>query len=179
MGNGASVLQLNEGFDVAWRRVGLALDRTGFTVEDRDRSKGVYFVRYVDMPKQESKGFFANLFSSSPKASGPVKYRIELEAANKRAPQCGAFLFCARQITWQRRAQQPERQRRQAWRLQQVQPRQRAWRPQREQQQPEQLQEREPERVLLFYRRQREQRPGWQPERETFSSRGSFVVGQD
>ena len=85
VGNGASVLQLNEGFDVAWRRVGLALDRTGFTVEDRDRSKGVYFVRYVDMPKQESKGFFANLFSSSPKASGPVKYRIEVTASADRA----------------------------------------------------------------------------------------------
>ena len=34
-------------FERAWRRVGLALDRTGFTVEDRDRSAGTYFVRYV------------------------------------------------------------------------------------------------------------------------------------
>jgi outer membrane protein assembly factor BamC len=25
----------------------VALDRTGFTVEDRDRSQGIYFVRYV------------------------------------------------------------------------------------------------------------------------------------
>ena len=41
-------LALNEQFDRAWRRVGLALDRVGFTVEDRDRSKGVYFVRYID-----------------------------------------------------------------------------------------------------------------------------------
>ena len=39
---------LNEQFDRAWRRVGLALDRVGFTVEDRDRSKGLYFVRYID-----------------------------------------------------------------------------------------------------------------------------------
>jgi outer membrane protein assembly factor BamC len=38
---------IDEGFDRAWRRVGLALDRTGFTVEDRDRSQGTYFVRYV------------------------------------------------------------------------------------------------------------------------------------
>ncbi|MGH8717631.1 MAG: outer membrane protein assembly factor BamC, partial [Burkholderiales bacterium] len=41
-------LSLDEGFDRAWRRVGLALDRVGFTVEDRDRSQGLYFVRYVD-----------------------------------------------------------------------------------------------------------------------------------
>ncbi|BAL25806.1 outer membrane protein assembly factor BamC [Azoarcus sp. KH32C] len=41
-------LTIDETFDRAWRRVGLALDRVGFTVEDRDRSKGLYFVRYVD-----------------------------------------------------------------------------------------------------------------------------------
>jgi outer membrane protein assembly factor BamC len=41
-------LEVREGFDRAWRRVGLALDRGGFTVEDRDRSKGIYFVRYID-----------------------------------------------------------------------------------------------------------------------------------
>ena len=41
-------LQFDEGFDRAWRRVGLALDRSGFTVEDRDRAAGLYFVRYVD-----------------------------------------------------------------------------------------------------------------------------------
>jgi outer membrane protein assembly factor BamC len=45
---GASVLEMDEGFDRAWRRVGLALDRVGFAVEDRDRSKGVYYVRYID-----------------------------------------------------------------------------------------------------------------------------------
>jgi outer membrane protein assembly factor BamC len=42
------VLEMDEGFDRAWRRVGLALDRVGFAVEDRDRSKGVYYVRYID-----------------------------------------------------------------------------------------------------------------------------------
>ncbi len=46
--NGSGTLELTETFDRAWRRVGLALDRVGFTVEDRDRSKGYYFVRYVD-----------------------------------------------------------------------------------------------------------------------------------
>lgn len=41
-------LTLQDSFDRAWRRVGLALDYIGFTVEDRDRSQGVYFVRYND-----------------------------------------------------------------------------------------------------------------------------------
>ena len=39
---------LGEGFDRAWRLTALALDRAGFTVEDRDRSQGVFFVRYID-----------------------------------------------------------------------------------------------------------------------------------
>lgn len=45
---GSIILDLDERYDRAWRRVGLALDRNGFTVEDRDRAKGVYFVRYAD-----------------------------------------------------------------------------------------------------------------------------------
>ena len=44
--DGANQLVVDDSFDRAWRRVGLALDRIGFTVVDRDRSKGVYFVRY-------------------------------------------------------------------------------------------------------------------------------------
>jgi outer membrane protein assembly factor BamC len=52
--DGAGTLEVQESFDRAWRRVGLALDRVGFTVEDRDRSKGLYFVRYVD-PETDGK----------------------------------------------------------------------------------------------------------------------------
>jgi len=47
-GDGRELLQIQEPFDRAWRRVGLALDRVGFTVEDRDRQKGLYYVRYAD-----------------------------------------------------------------------------------------------------------------------------------
>jgi len=47
-GDGSGNLVLPELFDRAWRRVGLALDRIGFVVEDRDRAGGVYFVRYAD-----------------------------------------------------------------------------------------------------------------------------------
>ena len=72
------VVQISEGFDRAWRRVGLALDRTGFTVEDRDRSAGVYYVRYVTPnPDKKEPGFFSKLFSSSSsKNEAPIKFRI-------------------------------------------------------------------------------------------------------
>ena len=78
----ATLLNIPDSFDVAWRRVGLALDRTGFTVEDRDRAQGVYFVRYVDTAVKEEKGFFSNLFSSSKPDTGPVKYRIAVRKAD-------------------------------------------------------------------------------------------------
>jgi outer membrane protein assembly factor BamC len=51
--DGALNLALNDQFDRAWRRVGLALDRIGFLVEDRDRSRGVFFVRYSDIEQDE------------------------------------------------------------------------------------------------------------------------------
>lgn len=64
----ATSLSLPEDFERAWRRVGLALDRTSFTVEDRDRSKGVYYVRYIDPDKpQKKKGFFRRMFSGKDK----------------------------------------------------------------------------------------------------------------
>ncbi len=75
--NGQPVVQIDDDFDRAWRRVGLSLDRTGFTVEDRDRSQGVYFVRYVEPnPDRQEPGFFGRLFGSSAKSNPPIKYRI-------------------------------------------------------------------------------------------------------
>ena len=77
-----SMLALNDQFDRAWRRVGLALDRVGFTVEDRDRSKGLYFVRYIDpdadLKTTEEKGWLSKLkfWSSSKPQPGKEQYRI-------------------------------------------------------------------------------------------------------
>jgi Uncharacterized lipoprotein len=74
------VVIVEEDFERAWRRVGLALDRTGFTVEDRDRSQGTYFVRYVTPnPDKKEPGFLGKLFSRE-KAQAPLKYRITLKA---------------------------------------------------------------------------------------------------
>lgn len=75
-------VETDEGFDRSWRRVGLALDRAGFTVEDRDRVQGVYFVRYV-ADQVEKKGFFSRLFSwgSSEADKEAQRYRIVVKAA--------------------------------------------------------------------------------------------------
>lgn len=82
----APSLQVDDGFDRAWRRVGLALDRTGFTVEDRDRAQGIYFVRYVDPAQagKEEPGFFSRLLGSA-KIEGPARYRVTVKADGDRS----------------------------------------------------------------------------------------------
>ena len=81
--DGASALQVQEGFDRAWRRVGLALDRVGFTVEDRDRTQGIYYVRYVDpeadAKKKADEGILSKLAfwrSDKPQVASGSQYRI-------------------------------------------------------------------------------------------------------
>ena len=86
---GVSALQLEEGFDRSWRRVGLALDRVGFTVEDRDRSQGLYYVRYVDpeadVKKKDDEGILSKLAfwrSNKPAVQAGSQYRIYVKAAD-------------------------------------------------------------------------------------------------
>ena len=89
-GSGAGALELTETFDRAWRRVGLALDRVGFTVEDRDRSKGYYFVRYVDpqidgqQSPDKDKGFLSKLAFWKSDTSGikAEQYRVVVKETN-------------------------------------------------------------------------------------------------
>jgi outer membrane protein assembly factor BamC len=80
--DGTELLQVYEAFDRAWRRVGLALDRVGFTVEDRDRQKGLYFVRYAD-PEAELKAkegsFISRWFGSDSKVKAE-QYRVQVAA---------------------------------------------------------------------------------------------------
>ncbi|MDQ0140173.1 outer membrane protein assembly factor BamC [Cupriavidus necator] len=80
--NGAPALQLPEPFDRAWRSVGLSLDRVNFTVEDRDRAQGLYYVRYVD-PRNtvDSRGFFSKLFTKPDDPKTAKKYRVSLKGA--------------------------------------------------------------------------------------------------
>jgi outer membrane protein assembly factor BamC len=69
--SGPARVVIDEQFDRAWRRVGLALDRGGFTVEDRDRAKGMYFVRYIDpefeQKQRDSQGLFSKLLGRDAK----------------------------------------------------------------------------------------------------------------
>ena len=79
--DGVNNLEMQEKFDRAWRRVGLALDRVGFTVEDRDRSKGLYFVRYVDPEvdgQKKDDGFLSKLkfWKGSAGADAQTQYRV-------------------------------------------------------------------------------------------------------
>ena len=84
-GGPSPTLQLDDGFDRAWRRVGIALDRSGFTVEDRDRGQGLYFVRYVDpaFAGREEPGLLSRLFSFGRKKNDDsvlAKYRVKVSS---------------------------------------------------------------------------------------------------
>ncbi|CAH2893022.1 MAG: Outer membrane beta-barrel assembly protein BamC [uncultured Paraburkholderia sp.] len=69
---GTSTLDLQESFDRAWLRVGLALDRTNFTVDNRDRAKGIYYVRYADsMQELKKEGLLGKLFYSGNSSKKP------------------------------------------------------------------------------------------------------------
>lgn len=77
-----SVLIISENFDRAWRRVGVALDSGGFAVDDRDRSAGDYYVRYVDSDtgiKREDPNFLSRLFGAKDPGKAPT-YRIHLDS---------------------------------------------------------------------------------------------------
>jgi outer membrane protein assembly factor BamC len=80
-GQPTPTLQIDDGFDRAWRRVGIALDRSGFTVEDRDRAQGLYFVRYVDPASagREEPSFFSRMFSRKKTDTAALaKYRVKV-----------------------------------------------------------------------------------------------------
>ncbi len=84
MVNNAPVVQFDDNFDRAWRRVGLSLDRTGFTVEDRDRSKGTYFVRYVEPVASSKPGFFGRIFGASSPEASAARYRVVVRSAENK-----------------------------------------------------------------------------------------------
>ena len=85
--NGDASLTVKDDFARAWRRTGLALDRVGFTVEDRDRSRGLYYVRYIDPIKdsnaKKEKGLLDkltfNIFSGDDEVQDKSTYLIRLQ----------------------------------------------------------------------------------------------------
>ena len=83
--NGQPVIVLQDNLDRAWRRTGVALDRSGFTVEDRDRAAGMYFVRYVATgTRSEPSGFLGRMFGSKKDTPSTLtKYQINLTASGE------------------------------------------------------------------------------------------------
>lgn len=93
-GGPAGVIEVDDDFDRAWRRVGLALDRSGFAVEDRDRAQGYYYVSYTDQkdaPTKQEPGLFSKLLSlgglgSDKKDTKPVaRYRVQVKGEGQRS----------------------------------------------------------------------------------------------
>jgi outer membrane protein assembly factor BamC len=95
---GESVV-VNDAFDRAWRRTGLALDRIGLLVTDRDRSQGIYYIRPAqsEMDKSdESGGFWSSLlfWRSQDNQAGKKKlelsggdYQVRVKAVNDTSSQ--------------------------------------------------------------------------------------------
>ena len=85
--SGGTTIEIDDPFDRAWRRVGMALDRGGFTVEDRDRTLGVYYVRYVD-PKnagKEDPGFWSRLMGDTTNPQVAIRYRIAVKGTGDKS----------------------------------------------------------------------------------------------
>jgi outer membrane protein assembly factor BamC len=76
-----SELNIAASYDRTWLAVGVALDRASFTVDDRDRTKGVYFIRYVDPNDHtsEEQGFWSQLFHGHTDKVAK-QYRINVRA---------------------------------------------------------------------------------------------------
>lgn len=72
---GGSIIVVNEPFDKTWRRVGLAIDRARLAVEDKDRIKGVYFLRSV---KAEG-GLLEKLKFWKDNADADKRYRVNVK----------------------------------------------------------------------------------------------------
>ena len=79
-------LEFAGSFDKAWREVGVGLDRSNFTVEDRDRSKGIYYVRFVNSKdlSPENRSFFSKMFSgkSDDEMKKAKRYRVVVKDAS-------------------------------------------------------------------------------------------------
>lgn len=76
---GVSNLKFTEDFDRAWRRVGIALGRGGFVVEDRNRSEGIYLIRLGTAFKEDAKANFVNRLFGSNAGDPNEKYRIAVK----------------------------------------------------------------------------------------------------
>jgi outer membrane protein assembly factor BamC len=61
---GYTYLRLELPFDRAWAALGRALEKSAFEITDRDRSSGVYYVRFLGMAAQQEQGWWASMWNS-------------------------------------------------------------------------------------------------------------------
>lgn len=73
--DGSIIIVVNDTFDRSWRRVGLAIERAGLAVEDKDRATGIYFLR----PVREEKGWMDKLMFWEDSGDGERRYRVNVK----------------------------------------------------------------------------------------------------
>lgn len=81
-------LNIFDTYDRAWRRAGLAVERIGFIITDRDRAQGIYYVRRADtditIEKENKDGFFSKLtFWSKSEAQKLAEKKLEYQVILK------------------------------------------------------------------------------------------------
>ncbi len=82
------IIEVAEIFPRTWRRISIALDRMGIIIEDRNRSKGLYYIKTTeDFIKNgtEDKGWFASIFSSNDKPLKVAEFRLSVEDLENRS----------------------------------------------------------------------------------------------
>ena len=84
--DGVLTLQVEDTVEHVWRRVGVALDRLGFTIEDRQRDKRVYVVRYLDpdyeISEREKRSWWSKMFNADARVP-EQQFRISVVSKDK------------------------------------------------------------------------------------------------
>lgn len=74
LANGSKTILMSEPFDKSWRKLGLALERAGLVVEDKDRGNGVYYLRVAEADKKQ--GVLDKLAFWRSADSKAMRYRV-------------------------------------------------------------------------------------------------------
>ncbi|MBI1887277.1 MAG: outer membrane protein assembly factor BamC [Nitrosomonadales bacterium] len=73
--DGSKIIVMNDAFDRSWRRAGLAIERAGLAVEDRDRVRGIYFLK----PANAEKGWMDKLMFWEDDEDTGRRYRVNIK----------------------------------------------------------------------------------------------------
>ncbi|MDZ4202209.1 MAG: outer membrane protein assembly factor BamC [Gallionella sp.] len=73
--DGSRIIVINDTFDRSWRRTGLAIERAGMVVEDKDRERGIYFLR----PSKAENGWMDKLMFWKDDEGSNLRYRVTVK----------------------------------------------------------------------------------------------------